>query len=552
MNIISFLRIPCRGIPLLTVLIFCIPLMAQAQVSITDTWAESGRLAVEGANWSVLFSKEEGALLVYSRTKETVRIVPFCSERSSAITSCKVIEDEGNKGIEASFSAGQEQIEGSFFFDRGGSIQVRPSRNMKGIFVSGEISFGVVPALPLEDLIYDPDKYASASQIHLPPENLFLGLLKGEDRLFFCAWPEGLQKARLILEDGGKDERLIEAFEIQLVGKSAYLRSASAPGIWHREEFLPTDMENDKEIDWKRPFPARWKTQILEGKIETAFPFMDERENVWRPNFGFYVYPVWFDGEKTFFHFSKKIPPQKQALIYALEGHNDAPVDFAKEHIGTVSTLKPRNGLQTYPEDNLGIRHCDGRAWIKWIFKLGFQTREKEFLQEVMADFLYSISVEKVRLEEYEAFIPGTKEKIGSWIEQEKDDPELVILLAQFKERFEKLEKEYWDKMDNSPASEHLQEETRVINKLKVLIEEKGLEVYPEACYLLDKIQLWSLMESVPGGVGGLLRELFQQAGYDCAQNEAAIEYAVEIRKDIRDFLINDETYETIYPRLWD
>jgi hypothetical protein len=552
MKIIRFIRIPCRGIPLLIVLIFCIPLAAQAQVSITDTWAESGRLAVEGADWSVVFSKEEGALLVYSRTKETVRIVPFFSEKSSAIASCKVIEDEGNKGIEASFSAGQDQIEGNFFFDRGGSIHIRPSRNMKGILVSGEISFGVVPTPPLEDLIYDPSKYTSASQIHLPPENLFLGLLKGEDRLFFCAWPEGHQKARLVLEDGGKDERLIKAFEIQLDGKSAYLRSTSAPGIWHREEFLPTDMENDKEIDWKRPFPARWKTQILEGKIETAFPFMDERENAWRPNFGFYVYPVWFEGDKTFFHFSKKIPPQEQALIYALEGHKDAPVDFAKEHISDVSTLKPRIEFQTYPENNLGIRHCDGRAWVKWIFKLGFQTREKEFLQEVMADFLYSISVEKVRLEEYEAFIPGTKEKIDSWIEQERDDPELELLLGQFKERVEKLEKEYWDKMDNSPASEHLQEETEVISKLKVLIEEEGLEVYPEACYLLDKIQLWSLMESVPGGVGGLLRELFQQAGYDCAHNEAVTKYAVEIRKDIRAFLINGETYETIYPRLWD
>jgi hypothetical protein len=59
-------------------------------------------------------------------------------------------------------------------------------------------------------------------------------------------------------------------------------------------------------------------------------------------------------------------------------------------------------------------------------------------------------------------------------------------------------------------------------------------------------------MESVPGGVGGLLRELFQQAGYGCAHNAALVKYAEEIRKDVREFLITNESYETIYPQLWD
>jgi hypothetical protein len=440
---------------------------------------------------------------------------------------------------------------------------------MNGILIFGEISFGIVPSPPLEDLIYDAQKYPSASHLYLPSENLFLGLLKGEDRIFFCAWPDGNQRVRLLLEDGEKKEKLIEAVEIQLDGKSVYLRSISAPGIWHKEELLPTYLGKDVEIDWKKPFPAKWKTQLLEGEIETTFPFITQKDRIWRPNFGFYEYPVWFEGEKAFFTFGKKVPPSEQALIYALEEYKDAPVDFARARLGSISTIKPKPGLRRYPLDNVGIQNCDGRAWVKWIFKVDYQTREKEFLQEVMSDFLYSINVDKGRLDEYEAFIPRMKKKIDSWIspreigcrtslshrstplisrgEKEKDNPELELFLSQMKEKVEELEREYWDKMDKLPASEHLQEETEAINQLKTLIEEEGLEFYPEACYLLDKIQLWSLIESVPGRVGGLLRELSQQAGYACAQNADVVKYAEEIRRDIREFIITGETHETIY-----
>lgn len=224
-------------------------------------------------------------------------------------------------------------------------------------------------------------------------------------------------------------ERFIEALEIQLDGKSAYLRSISAPRIWHKEELLPTYLEKDVEIDWKKPFPAKWKTQLLEGEVETTFYFRTRKRRIWRPNFGFYNYPVWFEGEKAFFHLGKKVPPSGQVLIYALEGHKDTPVEFARARLGSIPTLKPKIGLRRYPQNNVGIRNCDGRAFVKWIFKVGFQTREKEFTQEVMADFLYSINVDKGRLEEYENFIPKMKGKIDLWIEKEKDNPELELFL---------------------------------------------------------------------------------------------------------------------------
>jgi len=540
-------RIPYRCSFLLIILALCVPAIAQAEISVTGNWDASGELALEGENWRAVFSKEEGALSVYSESRETMKIVPFFSEKAQEILSCEAKKvGEEQMEVSASFSDGQSQIDGSFLFHQEGAIQVKPSQNMAGILIFGEISFGVVPSPPLEDLIYDPVKYPAAANIHLPSENLFLGLLKGEDGVFFCAWPEGDQKVRLLMGDG-EAGRTIEAVEIKLDGKDAYLKSVSAPGIWHREELLRTYLGKEIEIDWKRPFRAKWKTQLLEGEIETSFNFRTGKGRSWRPNFGFYEYPVWFDEEKALLHLGKKVPPKGQALIYAMEEHDDTPIVFARGRLGSIPTLKAKTGLRRYPVKNVGIQNCDGRAWVKWVFRMNRQTREREMLLEAMDDFIYSINTDKSRLDEYEAFIPEIKDKINLWLEKEKNNPELEPFLSEMKQRLEELEGEYWDKMHKSPASEHLKEETEVINQLKVLIEEEGVEVYPKTCHLLDKIQLWSDIEAVPGRVGGLFREMFQKAGYGCAQNAGVVKYAEEIRKDIREFMITGETHETVY-----
>ncbi len=529
-------------------IILCIPYAVQAEISVRDNWAESGEVALEGVDWTVVFAREAGALLVYSRAKETVRIVPFHSEKAQTILSCEVIRGgQYPTEIRASFSAGQKRIEGSFFFGPDGAITVIPVQNMKGILISGEISFGIVPAPPLEDLIYDPKDYPTASHIYLPSENVFLGLLRGENRLFFCAWPDGEQRVRLLLKDGENEGKTIEAVELQLDGKSAHIRSVNAQGVWHREELHRTYLGRDIEIDWRKPFPAKWKTQLLEGEIETSFDFRNWKHRVWRPNFGFYQYPVWHEGNTAFFHLGKRVPPSGQPLIYALEGHRDTPVDFARKHIGSIPTLRPKDGLQRYPSDNVGIRNCDGRAWVKWIFKMNLQTREKEFLQEALKDFVYAINVDKSRLAEYEVFIPELRERINRWMQREKENPEIALFLGRMKERVEELEGEYWSKMHESPASEHLEEETKVIKELMALIQEDGVEIYPEVVHLLDRIQLWTDIEVVPGRVGGLLREMFQEAGYGCANDESLVKYVQQIRREIRDFIAACETHETIY-----
>lgn len=536
---------------LLFVFILCIPTIVQAEISIRNNWDTDGKLFLEGVGWNAEFRKQDGGLIICSNEK-TVKILPFSSEHknSQKIVCCEVIEDNKSKQVEirALFSTGQEQIEGSFLFDIDGTTEIKPSQNMKGISIFSKISYGVLPGVILDDIIYDPKKYRSDTELHIPSENLFVGLLKGNDGIVVCAWPSGNQKVKLLLADSEKDNDLFKVVKIQLDGNNAFVRLITTGGIWHKEKLLPIYLEKDTEIEWQRPFPAKWKTHLNEvNNIKTAFSFKSKKNRGWRPRIGWYIYPVWFKGQRTMFHLSKKVPPTGDALIYALEGREDTAVEFARKHLGSISTLKPKQRLRIYPENSAGFHNCDGRDRVKEIFKAGLNVKKKDLLQKVMSDFLYSINIDARRLEEYINFIARMNEKIESWSKKEKDNPELQSFLRHMRNDVKNLEQEYHSRMGGKTASEYLRHETRVIEKLKVLIKQQGPEVYSEASRLLGEIRLWSLMEEVPGCVGALAREWARQAGYGCAQNMAAVEYAEKIRKEIRKFIGTDATYETIY-----
>jgi len=93
-----------------------------------------------------------------------------------------------------------------------------------------------------------------------------------------------------------------------------------AAGIWHKENLPPALLEKEVAIDWKRPFPAKWKTQLSEAGVKTTFTFRASKGEIWRGVPGSYNYPVWFEEDRALFHLSKKVPPKGAAIIYFLEG----------------------------------------------------------------------------------------------------------------------------------------------------------------------------------------------------------------------------------------
>jgi len=185
------LRIFRKQFPFSLLFVLCAPAIVQAEISIRDNWDRGGKVFLGGVGWDAEFRKEQGALIITSN-KKALRILPFGSEgkKSVKIVSCKVIEDNKKKEVEirAIFAAGQKQIEGSFFFKLDGTIEIKPSQNMEGISIFSKIAYGVLPGVILDDIIYDPKKYRSATKLHIPSENLFVGLCGWSDTLLVWDW----------------------------------------------------------------------------------------------------------------------------------------------------------------------------------------------------------------------------------------------------------------------------------------------------------------------------------------------------------------------------
>ena len=84
-----------------------------------------------------------------------------------------------------------QDLSAVFAFDKTQIVEIRPAENMKGISLSGSIEYGVAAGFVGDDLIVAPGQFASASTLHVPAENLFLGLLKGGNSELVMTWPKG-------------------------------------------------------------------------------------------------------------------------------------------------------------------------------------------------------------------------------------------------------------------------------------------------------------------------------------------------------------------------
>ena len=224
-------------------------------------------------------------------------------------------------------------------FGRSEIIEINPGPALRTVSVLADFDSAILPAFVEDDLVFNAETQSAGNSLCLPVENLLLGLLKGEGSELMMTWPKGKQQVRLGLAEAAGSGRHIESIEFDNDGRSLYLAPITAPGIWHKEVLSPSFLEKDVAMDWKRPFPAKWKTQLYEESLKTTFAFRESKGEIWRGVPGSYSYPVWFEGDQAFCHLSKKVPPKGESLIYFLEGQGtplsiDTPADILKDSLG--------------------------------------------------------------------------------------------------------------------------------------------------------------------------------------------------------------------------
>jgi hypothetical protein len=534
-------------------------------------YAFQGDAVVENSSLAAVFWSAQGRVVVYAKGgnppangsfplvtppdgKVMELVLPHDQKEPVRMSRCEILRQAGDEAaLEVFYSgSGPEEISAVFAFDKTEIIEVRPGVRLKEIRVLSRIEYGVEPSFIGDDLLFDPAAYPSNQTLSTPSESLFLGLLPGEDKMLVLTWPKGRQQLRLELGPEQEGNRHIEALDFGDDGQSLYLACLKAPGIWHREPLKPSYLERDVAISWRRPFAAKWKTQLNEAGVPTTFAFRATKGHIWRGVPGSYDYPVWFQGKEAFFHLSKKVPPQGEALIYFLEGQNTpssihTPVDVLKATLGrpaceAILDLPGRKLRTHHRRGGEGVHRactCGCTEAIQAVFEAGQEVARKKDVEGDLGDMVYFVTRHVERIGQYRGF---ATDLIPFLEEQEKSAPDLKPQLDNLKEVAQQILQEYDVQKENMKSLGYADDLVRRTLALTDKKDANNLDAY------MELLKAWRAMggaqDYVLAQCHALTRKLFQEAGYKLVTKPKAALLAKEIRARCRQCLRNPDGYE--------
>lgn len=516
-------------------------------------WSAKGRVVIYSkAN---TLAPNDAASQSASPAKKIVELAPLQGKAQQRTASrSEILRNAGDQVVvRMAFSErSSAELSANFSFDKTEIVEVQLAENLKSVSLLSPIDYGIVPSFIGDDLIFRPSEYPSASALSVPSENLFLGLLEGKNHTLVMTWPKGKQQLRLKPGNEQSEKRAFESVEFDTDGQSFYLAALSAPGIWHKEELTPAYLEKDVAIQWQRPVPAKWKTQLSEAGVTTTFSFRESKGQVWRGVPGSYGYPVWFDGPNAFFHLSKKVPPKGESVIYFLEGQDTpvgftTPVDILKATLGRPAS----DSILDLPGRKLRTHHrrCDAQVHractcgyteaIQAVFEAGEEVNKKQFIAESIDDMIYFVRRHLERIDEYRHFADETVKFLRA---KENSSSELKPFLESLEAIAQQIPQEYEVQKENMKSLAHADELTRQTMALTKKKDSTNLKAY------MELLKAWRGMggaqDYVVAQCHAIARKLFQQAGYGCVDQPKAVELAQEIRTRCRQILRNPDGYE--------
>jgi hypothetical protein len=319
---------------------------------------------------------------------------------------------------------------------------------------------------------------------------------------------------------------------------------------------LPSYLERDVAINWKRPFPAKWVTQLSEAGVKTTFKFRESKlKRIWRGVIGSYIYPVWFNGDNAFYRLGKKIPPKGESIIYCLERKDtpisvSTPVDIMKGTLGrqtcdTILDVAGRKLRTHHRRGSEGVRRactCGCTDAIQVVFDAGREVEKKEYVEGAVDDMVYFVRRHMERIDEYQDFAGNMIEFLNL---TRKSTPDSKSFLDSMESIAQEIIQEYTRQKEDIKTLEYADELSR---KTKALTRKKdpgNLSTYT------DLSKKWRAMggaqDNLLAQCHTLTRKLYQQAGYGCVNRPQAVEIAEEIRRRCRKCLRNPDGYE-IWP----
>jgi hypothetical protein len=305
-------------------------------------------------------------------------------------------------------------------------------------------------------------------------------------------------------------------------------------------------------LSWKKPFPAKWKTQLDEQGVKTTFAFRENKQEIWRGVPGGYEYPVWFEDERALMRLGKKVPPQGDALIYFVEPQDTpamvlTPVEILRETIGQAASeaildVAGRKLRTHHRRGGDGVRRactCGCTEAIQTFFEKGEEAAKKEQIKAELEDMIYFVHNHVERIEEYRQF---AKDLRIFFSQKATASPELKPYLDGLAHIAAQIEEEYKVQQENMKSFAYADELTQQTLKLCDNKEPKNLKAY------MELLKAWRGMggaqDYVLAQCHTITRKLCQVAGYTCTGGVEAATLAAEIRARCRQCLRHPDGYE--------
>ena len=168
---------------------------------------------------------------------------------------------ENNPGavmVEAGFQSDKGVAKLTYRLTTGQTIlELRPGEGVQRVRVDAPSRYVAVPDFFGDDMIFAAGQSAGP-RLRLPTENFLLHFIDG-GCLLMCVWPSSRQQAAAVIGGEGP-QRVIQGSEIDCAaGKSLWIGVLEGPGIWHEQAVPAADAPREMVLDWKPPFPAKWR-----------------------------------------------------------------------------------------------------------------------------------------------------------------------------------------------------------------------------------------------------------------------------------------------------
>ena len=289
-------------------------------------------------------------------------------------------------------------------------VEVRLLEGSGRLAVSGDIRYAVVPDFFGDDMVFAPADWARP-RVGMPAENFFAGLVGDSHCILLFVWESAGRDADVKL--GDRDgRRVIESCEIDApLQAKAWVAVLEGPGIWRAADVGPGGAGAEVPLDWKRPFPANWRGDLLgEGGVARSYDLAEEGAVAGAPSGpASRTCACRVRDGRTLVDLPKGegAPAGRLLLVYPIDRDRTTPlnvfcpVDIIRSSLGVgpCQYILAAEGLD--PDSH--PTPADVTDWVEKQFKRGRSGSQAEAIKERLGQMVENVAHTQERIEGYGA-----------------------------------------------------------------------------------------------------------------------------------------------------